>query len=68
MVKLNEVQFVAEIDLSLTEWELNRFAQLSKLLNVEIPDVVRTCMNERCEELLAILTQQEPSSESRPSE
>lgn len=49
---MNDFRFVAEVEISLTDVELDRLARLSKFLKQDIDTTVRLCLNERCEELL----------------
>lgn len=44
--------FVVAVEIDLTQEEFDNFAKLSKDMEMSLPDCVRMCMNDKCEELL----------------
>jgi hypothetical protein len=53
-----------DVEFSLTQEELDNLSALSKEMNKNLPDVVRQCVNERCEELLDMFRHNIPEDNS----
>lgn len=47
--------FVVDIEMSLTQEELENLVQLADMLNKTVDVVARMCMNERCKELIDLM-------------
>ena len=62
------IRFVAECEIGVTQEELEKFSNLSKLLNIGVPEVIRLCMNEHCDLLLQKFNDTVPDAELKIEE
>ncbi len=56
------IQYVAIVEISLTQEEVEKFTSLAKQLNTSFPEAVKMCMSEKCEEYLKLFKENIPDA------
>lgn len=57
------LEFVAVVEIELTQDELDKLGKLSKQLGQDLPETVRECLNRSCDDMLVLLSQK-PENEN----